>query len=622
MLNQDLIASIQKQSNILDSAIERAFDGIKNIVSKQIKDNKKSIVPGLGTFSLDGKNILFVPDKILQEKISMPLGSSIDKKTDISNETTELSFKEFEEELENTPNQGTASTIPYLDLSSKIIPKEILSYIPEHIARRYQIVPVEEKDKDLTVSMIDPEDQEAIELIKKRTGMNLKVTLCTIDDLNHIIDQYSGITSEVNELVQTSDESLESMKEEEEEVAQEVEASEHAPAAKVVDSIFKRAVREKASDIHIEPMEDEVIVRFRIDGVLRKIVSLPKMLHPSVISRIKILSNLKIDELRLPQDGRFQIRLGTNKIDFRISTLPTVNGEKVVARILDKSAGILSLEDLGMRGSPFETLKENITKSHGMVLVTGPTGSGKTTTLYAVIDRIKDIAINIVTLEDPVEYRLPGINQCQLNSDIGYTFASGLRAILRQDPNVVMVGEIRDYDTATIAVHAALTGHVVLSTLHTNNAAGAIPRLIDMNIEPFLLTSSVNAIVAQRLCRKICPKCKEETKLDDDLQKSIKEILSDLPSTEKKEIINKSTKFYKGHGCDACGNSGYKGRIGIYEVLNVTDKIKQIVSERTTTDTIEQTAMSEGMITMKQDGILKALDGLTTIQEVWRVTKD
>lgn len=624
MTKEELVSSIEKESQLLPSAIERGISGMKKVFIAQLKQDGICAIPELGDFNLDNKKINFISNlkKSNTPKKIQSLELPDIKKSKPDNEIAETSYEQLKKEADiNARNQIGLSAIPYLDLSSKNISKEILSNIPEHIAKRYQVVPVEEKDGNLIIGIIDPEDQETIELIKKRINLPLVITLCTKDDLNHVIDQYSGINSDVNDLVETSGDTLETTKEDAKNEDEEItETSDHAPAAKVVDSLFKRAVREKASDIHIEPMEDEIIVRFRVDGILRKIVTLPKVLHPAIVSRIKILSNLKIDEQRLPQDGRFQIKLNQNKIDFRISTLPTVNGEKVVARILDKSSGILTLENLGMRGTPFETLKDNITKSHGMILVTGPTGSGKSTTLYAVLDQVKDIAINIITLEDPVEYRMSGINQCQINSDIGYTFASGLRSILRQDPNIVMVGEIRDFDTANIAVHAALTGHVVLSTIHTNNASGTIPRLIDMKIEPFLISSSVNAIVAQRLCRKICTKCKQEIALDGATKQAVNEEIAKMPKNEQKSA--KAQKYFKGKGCSACGETGYKGRIGIYEVLPVTEKIRQITTGETSADTIQEAAIAGGMITMKQDGILKAIDGLTTIEEIWRVTKD
>lgn len=544
-----------------------------------------------------------------------------------STDTLEPTIANITDGSGNQKTSGSASTyshainIQYIDLSKRTVSKEILANIPENIARKYQIVPIEEKGKKLIVSMVDPEDQAAIELIKKRTGKDLVITICTQDDLNHIYDQYSGIQTEVAELIEDSELKLVKDKDKAKTPKPE-ETSERAPAAKIVASLFKRAVREKASDIHIEPMEDEVFVRFRIDGVLRKIVSLPKELQPAIVSRIKILSNLKIDEQRLPQDGRFQIYFNQNRIDFRISTLPTVNGEKVVARILDKSSGVLTLQDLGLGGHGYDVLQENVTKSHGMILVTGPTGSGKTTTLYAMLDKLRDISTNIVTLEDPVEYRITGINQCQINPDIGYTFASGLRTILRQDPNIIMVGEIRDFDTANISIHAALTGHIVLSTLHTNNAAGTIPRLIDMDIEPFLLSSSVNVIIGQRLCRKICSECREEVKLTEIIVKPVIDELKLITPASQTQVDFNNIHFYHGKGCPSCGNSGYHGRVGIYEILPITKTIQQLIVQKAQATDIETNAKNEGMITMKQDGLLKCIEGLTTIEEVLRVTKD
>lgn len=390
-------------------------------------------------------------------------------------------------------------------------------------------------------------------------------------------------------------------------------------ATKVVTELLERAVNDKASDVHIEPSEELIIVRFRIDGLLQPITSLPKPLHNSIVSRLKILSSLKIDETRLPQDGRFRIVVKNQPIDFRVSTLPTVNGEKIVLRILDKSVGILSFSELGLAESNLAKLEENMTKSHGMILVTGPTGSGKTTTLYAVIGQMMQTTNNIVTLEDPVEYRIPYINQSQVNASIGYDFASGLRSIVRQDPDVILIGEIRDSETATMAIHSALTGHVVLSTLHTNDAAGAIPRLIDMGIEPFLISSSTNAVVAQRLVRRICQECKQPFKVP---REALEETRADL------EVIAKQTKtapeitFYEGKGCNHCHHSGYSGRFGIFEVLPMTESIKQLTLKRAAGNEITTEAINGGMLTLRQDGIIKALKGETTLEEVWRVTKD
>ncbi len=510
--------------------------------------------------------------------------------------------------------------VSYIDLSKTTVPKRILNLLPEHIARHYQIVPITENENRLVVAMIDPEDREAIEFVKKKTGQELEIKICTQVDLNHVLEQYSAMPGELKKIVESAEEEEDfKPSETKEQKAKTEEIVETAPAAKIIQSVFKRAVREKASDIHIEPTEEQVIVRYRVDGILRQVITLPKELLAAIVSRIKILSNMKIDETRLPQDGRFQTVIDGNEVDFRISTLPTVNGEKIVARILDKSTGILTLDRLGFRGTAYQTLDENIRKAHGMILVTGPTGSGKSTTLYAVIDKIKNVGVNIVTLEDPVEYRMATINQSQVHTQIGFTFASGLRSILRQDPDIIMIGEIRDYETADMAVHSALTGHIVLSTLHTNDAAGAIPRLIDMKIEPFLVNSSINCVVAQRLCRRICEACREPLEIEMGEKELAENELKNLPPKEKKPD---KLQFFHGKGCDNCSGTGYRGRIGIYEVFNLTNDIKEMVAKRASGTELGEQAIKNGMTTMKQDGVLKAAEGLTSLEEVWRVTKD
>jgi len=388
---------------------------------------------------------------------------------------------------------------------------------------------------------------------------------------------------------------------------------------KIVAAIINYALNNRASDIHVEPENKILRVRCRIDGILRDVAKMPLSLHPPFISRIKILSKLKIDESRIPQDGRFDITFERREVDVRVSTLPTVHGEKIVMRILDKSQGILSLEDLGMQGSAFDLTIQAISRPHGIILSTGPTGSGKSTTLYAIMNRISVPGINIVTLEDPVEYEIPGVNQCQVKPDIGFTFASGLRSVLRQDPNVIMVGEIRDSETANMATHAALTGHLVLSTLHTNDAAGSLPRLTNMGVEPFLITSSVNLIIAQRLVRRICPKCREEMKVP---QKLYDEIIAEVNKISPKNTRDRSRlpselKLYYGRGCKDC-NQGYKGRVGLFEVLEMTPEIEDLAVARKTANDIKQAAINSGMITMKQDGIIKAFLGLTTVDEVFQ----
>lgn len=531
---------------------------------------------------------------------------------DLIKETTS---DEAERYLNSTP-----VNIEYADLSRISVAKEILNLIPEHIARKYQTAPISLDNNVLTVAMIDPQDVETIELIKRKTGYEVKPQLTTQDDLARVFDQYTGLQAEVQEAIDSSDLGVE--KKEEVKQVEESPENENAPTARIVYSLLKRAVREKASDIHLEPEEKEVAVRFRLDGVLHKKVALPKEIQAAVTSRLKILANLKIDETRLPQDGRIQLLIDRREIDFRMSTIPLVTGEKVVLRILDKTVGILTLDQLGLGGSAREALEEGISKSHGMTLVTGPTGSGKTTSLYALLQQIMNPGVNIITLEDPVEYRMVGVNQSQINADIGYTFASGLRSILRQDPNIIMVGEIRDKETAEMGIHASLTGHIVLSTLHTNDSAGAMPRLIDMGIEPFLLTSSVNTVVGQRLARKICQSCKEEIRAAETETELVKKIVAEMPEAVQKELAKQEIRFYHGKGCDQCGTTGYKGRIGIFEVLPLTQAISKLVLERATGNAIQKTAIEEGMTTMIQDGILKAINGLTTLEEVWRVTKE
>ncbi|OGD65364.1 hypothetical protein A2215_00230 [Candidatus Berkelbacteria bacterium RIFOXYA2_FULL_43_10] len=516
--------------------------------------------------------------------------------------------------------------ITYQDLQKTTVPKELLSRIPENIARRFQAVPVDEAEGRVTVAMVDPQDIESKETLKRLLGDNIHIVLATESDINHVLSQYQGLESEVNSAIQSAedaeDDERDKGKEKKDAKAGMEIPTDDAPAARIVNSLLKRAIRDKASDIHIEPTEGKVEVRFRVDGILRLKVELPRDIQASVTSRIKILSNLKIDEQRVPQDGRFNMTVDQRRVDFRVSTMPVANGEKIVMRILDKESGVLTIEQLGVEGSGLKILEESIKISHGMILVTGPTGSGKSTSLYAMISKIYSEGINIVTLEDPIEYQIKGINQSQVNSEIGYTFANGLRSILRQDPDVVMIGEIRDKETAEMAVHAALTGHVVFSTLHTNDAAGAIPRMIDMGVEPFLLSSSLNVIIAQRLVRKLCTGCKEETKLTEPEMKIIKDEIEKMPEAEKAETTKSDMKFWKGKGCKDCDNSGYRGRIGIYEVLSVSEKVKEEIVTKTSGDEINKTAISEGMVTLIQDGILKAIKGTTTMEEVWRVTKE
>lgn len=598
---------------------------LTDTISDSLAQGEKVELENFGVFTLVAQKERTVEAAIGGKKreIKIPAGTNVVFNTEITaqSQPKKVIAPTSVDEFKVVDAKNTPSGVRFIELSGKAIPKDVLSLIPETIARKYQAVPFLLEEKNLSVAMTDPENEEAFNIIRKHSGKIIKPFLTTKEDIAYVLDQYSSLQNEMKELVEDGDETeVEEVKEIDDANVSDDDITEASPASKIISSLLKRAVREKASDIHIEPSESEVQVRFRVDGVLRKILSLPKEIQPAVISRVKILSNLKIDETRLPQDGRIQIKLDGNKVDFRISTIPTVAGEKIVARVLDSAKGVLNYEQLGLTGRLLKTLQENTKKAHGMMLVTGPTGSGKSTTLYAIISELKDEKVNIITLEDPVEYRMPGVNQCQVNAKIGYTFASGLRSILRQDPNIVMVGEIRDRETADIAINAALTGHIVLSSLHTNDAAGALPRLLDMDIEPFLITSSTNAIIAQRLCRKICEKCRKETEIKPSDLEVINQEIETLPNEEKTEA-KKLKKFYIGEGCSACGNTGYKGRIGIFEILTITEPVKQLTLKHASSSEILSQAIKDGFITMKQDGILKALSGLTTIEEVWRVTK-
>lgn len=588
--------------------------------------------------------------------------------------------------------------VPYVELKNVKIPRDTLIKIPERIARKYQAVLFGEQGSTLQLAMADPEDFQAADFIAKQIGQNIKIYVASVDDVLHVIDQYKGnISSEITKAIKDSSA-------DEAEKTQEVSAkdlAEDAPIAKTVNIILEYAIKSRASDIHLEPRENIVQVRFRIDGVLRETMTLPKPILPAVISRIKILSNLKIDEHRLPQDGRFKFAVGSNTVALRVSTLPVMDGEKVVMRILDESARALTLEELGFEGVAGESIKRGIQKPHGMVLVTGPTGSGKSTTLYSVLSMLNTPGVNISTVEDPVEYRISGVNQTQVNPKAGMTFASGLRALLRQDPNVIMVGEIRDRETADLGIQAALTGHMVLSTLHTNNAATSLPRLLDMSIEPFLIASTVNVVIGQRLVRRLCQHCSIQYVPDEAALKTMKQdfdvstALSQVQEEEKKRaseeaeaeapkkgrkkviqplhkitasksildkiaadpnILERSANepaksaddliaeakelkkaegkapkklkgdqfaLYKaGEGCEHCGGNGYQGRIGIYEVLEVTPDIQKLIISHATSEDIQQAAIKNGMLTMQQDGFLKAVRGLTTVEEILRVTRE
>jgi type IV pilus assembly protein PilB len=609
--------------------------------------------------------------------------------------------------------------VSFVELADVKIPRELLLKIPERIARKYQVVLFGIEEDQLQLAMADPEDFQAADFITKQVGGKLKTYIATAPDISAAIDQYKGnISNEITKAIKDSSADAAS-----EEKVSAKDLAEDAPIAKTVNVILEYAIKSRASDIHLEPRENIVQVRYRVDGVLRETMTLPKPILAAVVSRIKILANLKIDEHRVPQDGRFKFAMGSKQVALRVSTLPIMDGEKVVMRILDESARALTLDELGFTGHALETIVRNLHKPHGMTLVTGPTGSGKSTTLYSVLSLLNTPGVNISTVEDPVEYRVGGVNQTQVNTKTGMTFAAGLRALLRQDPNIIMVGEIRDGETADLAVQAALTGHVVLSTLHTNNAATTLPRLLDMGLEAFLIASTVNTVIGQRLVRRLCQVCrtnyipegpeltnvKRDFQLDaalkrfNDLKAApgsapepvaapvvaapvVAQVVAVSPHEHKKgrvitpehdiemtnsiidkiaadpNIINRSAAdagkpnavaaaptvtatapaavtptpqvdpdslkagqfvLYKpGPGCEACGGMGYQGRMGIYEVLEVDDAISKMIVGRATSDDIQMAAVRAGMLTMQQDGFVKALQGKTTIEEILRVTRE
>ncbi len=508
--------------------------------------------------------------------------------------------------------------IPFIALSMTSFSPQAISFLPQAVVKRFSLIPFfyDEKSQTLSIAMANPVDLEAIDFVRQKTGLTIKTFAASPAEVSTAITQQyqQELVGEIGEAIKETEKYNTQRTVDSKQIA---EIIQEAPIAKIVSTILEYAVNSRASDVHIEPLEDRLRVRYRIDGILYDKLSLPHNVQDSLISRIKILSEMKIDEHRAPQDGRFNFKVGDKEVDLRISVLPTVNGEKIVMRLLRKSGGIPTLTELGLNGVALRNLETAILKPHGIILVCGPTGSGKTTTLYALLARLNTTRVNIMSLEDPVEYQMPGINQVQINPAVGLTFASGLRAFLRQDPNIILVGEIRDKETNDLALQAALTGHLVFSTLHTSNAAGALPRLIDLGAENFLLASSITAILGQRIVRKVCPTCRESYPPPHQLLLEIKQILGTLYTFNDADV-----KLFRGKGCSECGKSGYIGRMGVFEVLPISDKISQLVLQHPDSVTIEKQAVAEGMITMKQDGYLKALKGLTSIEEVLRVAQE
>src|SRR3990170_5537969 len=507
--------------------------------------------------------------------------------------------------------------ITFVAPDTKPISPEVLSLIPDEVAKRFTVIPIARDGETLSVAMVDPLDLQAIEFLEKKSNLVVKPYMATEESIKKaIVEQYTrGLSFEVTEALKEAGTQYSTTFMPQAAIAG---VMGQAPVARIVSTLLEYGIKVRASDIHIEPLENESRIRYRIDGILHEKLILPKKIHDAIVSRIKILGNMKIDEKRLPQDARFNFKVGQEELDLRLSTMPTAYGEKVVMRLLKKTGGVPTLPELGLRGSALKHLDENIARPHGIILICGPTGSGKTTSLYSILSKLNSTKVNIMTLEDPIEYQIPGVNQVQVNTQAGLNFASGLRSFLRQDPNIIMVGEVRDSETTDLAIQAALTGHLVFSTLHTNDAAGALPRLLDMQAEPYLIASTVTCVAGQRVVRRVCAACKIAKAPSEEIFIEIKKTLGDLYKFEK----SNPPTFFVGKGCRECNNTGYLDRIGIFEVLVVSEKIARMILTREPAQAIANQAISEGMITMKQDGFLKVIEGITTVEEVLRVAEE
>jgi len=513
--------------------------------------------------------------------------------------------------------------LPYVKLEPEEIEESVLETFPKETAQHYQIIPLKKIEGKIQVGAVWPEDfqvKEVLKFLEKQKKLSFELVLISPSNFKELIKKYEEVKRELVEVVETIKKEI-GQKTPEISTAEAGRLTEAPPVVKAIDTILKYAIEGEASDIHLEPLEKETIVRFRILGRLAKTLTFPIQVHPALVARIKILSNLRLDETRIPQDGRFSFIFEGRKIDLRVSTFPTSSGEKVVLRILDPKKGLKKIEELGLRGKNYQVFQTAIEKPYGMILITGPTGSGKTTTLYAILQKLNKEDVNIVTLEDPVEYLIEGINQSQIRPEIGYSFATGLRHILRQDPNIIMVGEIRDRETAELAVQAALTGHLMLSTLHTNNAPSAVLRLVDLGIEPFLISSSLILVVSQRLVRVLCPKCKQRTKPSEKLREILMREIEQMPEEIKKEIkFEKNLEIFEPKGCKDCNFQGFSDRMGIFEVLEFDEEIKDFILSKPTEQEIFALARKKGMITLREDGILKILSGETTLEEILKET--
>ena len=520
--------------------------------------------------------------------------------------------------------KGQLLNLPYLDLRGRQIDRKILELISREVAENYQMVAFAKTGNEMNIGLTNPQDFkaiEAVEFLAQKFEFKVRYYIISSASFQEVFRQYQLLGEEVKEVLAGIGESAAVLEGPEKELKKMEEVIRSAPVSKMVLVIIRHAIDGRASDIHIEPTLHDTRIRYRIDGILRTSLVLPKYLHAAIVARIKVLANLKLDETRKPQDGRIRLTIDGREIDFRVSTLPLFENEKAVLRILDTTMTVPNLEQLGFNSVYIESIKESIRKPYGLILLTGPTGSGKTTTLYTILTLLNQEGVNIVTLEDPIEYYMNGVNQSQINPEIGYTFASGMRSILRQDPNVVMLGEIRDRETTELVIHESLTGHLILSTLHTNDALGAIPRLIDLGGEPFLLSSVVNLVIAQRLARKICPDCKKEVTIPAATLKKVKEKISSIPVKYLDGVDIDKLKFFKGEGCAHCGNLGYQGRVAVAEMIKVTPEIRELINQGGNASAIEKALPKQDFINLIQDGLLKVVSGVTTVEEVMRITQ-
>lgn len=560
------------------------------------------------------EEVLFAKGLLKKEQVSFIVNEARRRQESAEKVLSQLAWVS---EVQLVEAKAEVIGVPFARPDQQPISPEVLAFIPEEVAKRLTVIPVGRDGDTLLVAMVDPLDLSILEFIEKKSGKTIRPYIATAESITRAIaEQYTrGLSAEVGEALKEAAPNIATPFMPQSGVTG---IMGEAPVSRIVSTLLEYGIRIRASDIHIEPLENETRVRYRIDGILHEKLILPRRIHDAIVSRIKILGNMKIDEKRLPQDARFNFKVGQDELDLRLSTMPTVYGEKVVMRLLKKTGGVPTLPELGLRGRALQNLDATILRPHGIILICGPTGSGKTTTLYSVLSKLNSTKVNIMTLEDPVEYQIPGVNQVQVNPIAGLTFASGLRSFLRQDPNIIMVGEVRDSETTELAIQAALTGHLVFSTVHTNNAAGALPRLLDMGAESYLVSSTVTAIVGQRVVRKICPTCKVGKAASPEIVQRLKAGVGKLHSFDS----TKSLQLYIGSGCKECNNTGYLGRVGIFEVLVISEKIARLILSREPAQGIEEEAITDGMVTMKQDGFLKVIEGITTIEEVLRVAEE